>query len=181
MSATHCAHNRTTMAAPLTDDERANIIALIEAGMSRRDIAKQVHRDPATITRIAKSIGHDWLSKADDRTQSSLARAHKARSAYCAERRAEMAGRLQVAAERMLEQLDEPFVAFSFGGRDNLYNEHEFLHPPVDAQFTIVRAVRESMRTVLDIDRHDNRADEGAAAVDEWLRGVIGDSVQAAS
>lgn len=27
-----------------------------------------------------------------------------------------------------------------------------------------------------DVDRHDNRADEGAAVVDEWLRSIVGEA-----
>lgn len=46
--------------------------------------------------------------------------------------------------------------------------------PPVEAKRQLVQAAREALRTVLDIDRHDNRNDEGLAAVDAWLRDIAG-------
>lgn len=152
------------MAKPVTDDEREEIIALIRSGLSRSDIVKRTGRGSSTITRIAASIDHDWLSQADARTQSSLVRAHNARSAYSAERRAGIAARLTEEAELLLDQLHEPHVAFNFGGKDNDYNEHEMAEPPIESKRALIQATREAMRTVIDISRHDTKADENNAA-----------------
>lgn len=165
------------MATPISDDERNHIIDLINQGLTRNQIAETSGRGQATITRIAASIGHNFLAAADQRTQTSLTRAHEARSAYSAERRALIAARLTVEAERLLDQLHEEHLAFNFGGKDNTYEEHRLVEPPVDAKRQLVQAAREAMRTVLDIDRHDNRQEEGLAAVDEWLRGMVTDVV----
>lgn len=161
------------MAAKLTDDEREAIEELIRSGLSRNDIVERCGRSNGTVTRIAREIG--WTFG-----QTNLAHAHDARSAYSAERRAELAARFTEECERLLDQLHEPHLAFNFGGKDNTYEEHELDEPPVDAKRALIQSAREAMRTVLDISRHDEKADEGAAVVDQWLRGVIGDSVQAA-
>lgn len=155
------------MAKPLTDDERERILELIRAGKGCAEIAREVGRAVDTVSRIAKTIGHQF-------GKTNLARAHDARSAYSAERRAAIAARATERAEQMLERWEQPYLVFNFGGRDNDYNEHELVEPPVEAKRAMAQTFRDLMRTVLDIDRHDNRADEGLAAVDEWLRGMLG-------
>jgi transposase len=155
------------VAKPLDDAERQQIIDLLQQGKSRNDIAAATGRSNGTISRIAASIGHTF-------GQSNLAHAHEARSAYSAERRARIAERFTEEAEKLLDQLHGGYLVFNFGGRDNTYEEHELLEPPVEAKRQLIQAAREAMRTVLDIDKHDNHNDEDLAAVDAWLRDVFG-------
>lgn len=158
---------------PVTDQERERIVALIRSGLKRNDIVEQTGRGGATITRIAKSIGWDWMSIADARTQTTLARAHEARSAYSAERRAVIAATFTERAEQLLADMEREFVAFNFGGKDNTYAEHAMDRPPVDARFTMVRAAREAMRTVLEIDRHDQvTSGEGKSMIERLVEGL---------
>jgi hypothetical protein len=158
------------MARPLSQEERDEIAKLCGEGKSANEIARLTGRSPSTVTKVANETGHRF-------GHSNLARAHEARSAYSAERRAELAAKLTERAEQLLDEMDGKFVAYSFGGRDNDYNEHEFESPPIDAKFTMIRAAREALRTVLDIDRHDNRNDENLSAVDAWMRSLIGEAV----
>lgn len=160
------------MAKPLDDDERQRIVQLIESGKGCAETAKLVGRSPDTVSRIARSIG--WTFGVTN-----LARAHEARSAYSQDRRAQIAARATERAEEMLEKMSGAYLVFNFGGRDNTYEEHTLDAPPTEAQRAMAQTFRDLMRTVLDIDRHDNRADEGLSAVDEWLRGIVGDSVVA--
>lgn len=153
---------------PVTDDERKRIAQLLTEGHSYRAIAEETGRGRSTIARVAKAIGHRA-------GQSNLARAHEARSAYSAERRALLAARFTEEAEQLLDQLHQEHRAFSFGGRDNVYTEQLLPEPDIAGKRQLVQAAREAMRTVLDIDRHDNRADErGAAEVDRWLLAMMG-------
>lgn len=158
------------MATKLTDDERATIAQHLEQGLSRVQIARLTGRGVGTIDRVAKSIGF----RADQSTASRVRRAQEARSAFSAERRATLAARLQVESERLLDDMHGPYLVWNFGGRDNTYAEHELPAPPVEARRQIVATVAEAQRTIIAIDKHDNRADEGLAAVDQWLRDMLG-------
>lgn len=154
------------MAAPLTDDERQRIVALLGEGKSARAIADEVGRSTDTVSRIARAIGHDF-------GRTNLARAQDARSAYCAERRALIAARMTEECELLLDQLHQPHLAYSFGGKDNTYEEHELSEPPVDAKRALIQSARECVRTVLEIDRHDNKS-EGTSAFEAFLATVFG-------
>lgn len=153
-----------TTVARIPDDERQRIADLIRTGQhSRNEIAKITGRGVATITRIGNDIGWDWLSACDERTQSTLARAHDARSAFCAERRAAIAARLTEESELLLDELHGEHLVFNFGGKDNTYEEHVLSEPPTEVKRALVSTVREAMRTVIEIDRHDSVVDEGKA------------------
>lgn len=155
------------MAKPLTNTERQAIIDALNAGTPYAQIVKTTGRGKSTISRIAKEIGHQA-------GRSNLVRAQESRSAYCAERRAEIAGRLTERVEEIIERMEGEFLVYNFGGSDNTYAEHKLDDPPVEALRAMGQTIRDLLRTVLDIDRHDNRADEGAAAVDQWLREIVG-------
>jgi hypothetical protein len=157
------------MAKPLTQEERDEIIDLLPTGKSAREIAAHTGRSVDTVSRLARSVGHAF-------GQTNLARAHEARSAYSAERRAESAARAQELADKLLGKASGKYLVFNFGGRDNDYNEHELEEPPVEALRQIAASYRDLMRTVLDVDRHDNRNDENLSAVDEWLRTIVGEA-----
>lgn len=164
------------MSTPVTDDERARIVELMQAGHSRSQIATETGRGKSTITRIANEIGHDWLTTADARTQSTLARAHEARSAYTAEARAKAAERAQERMQEILDSfMDERTVMVPT--RDGI--ERVLAPPDAKAIRDLASAVHTLQRTVLDIDRHDNRAEDGLSAVDQWLRGLIGEETAA--
>lgn len=155
------------MAKPLTPDERDRIVALLATGATCRQIADQVGRSPDTVSRIAKDVGHTFGQLAG-------AHAREARSAYCAERRAGIAARATERAEQLLERMEGEFLVFNFGGKDNTYEEHRLEEPPVEAVRAMAQTVRDLVRTVLDIDRHDNRDEGDLAAVDRWLRDLVG-------
>lgn len=159
------------MAKPLTDDERAEIVELLERGLSCGAIAKQVGRSGDTVSRIARDVGHRF-------GRSNSLRAQEARSAYCAERRADIAAAATERAEQVLQRMEGPHRVFNFGGRDNTFNEEILDQPPVDAQRAMAQTIRDLMRTVIEIHRLDTKADEGVSDVDDWLRHQMGESVQ---
>lgn len=152
------------MAKPLDDDERARIVALIESGQTAKTIADETGRSTGTISNIAKSIG--WRFG-----QSNLARAHEARSAYCAERRAGIASTATEHIERVLAEYFDKQQVIALTPDGTVVVD---VKPDARALRDMASAVHTLTRTVIEIDRHDNRNDDGLAAVDEWLRGIVG-------
>lgn len=140
----------------LSDDERSTILALLRGGSSYGEIRDATGRSVGSIAKVAKDNGVNAEHSAADRTRV----ARQARAAYSAERRAEFAARLQEEAEHLLEQMRGRYLAFNFGGKDNTYEEHELDEPPVEAKRQLMAAIREAERTILDIKKADERADE---------------------
>ncbi len=167
------------MAKPLTDHERQTIIKLLTANpdLARNEIARRTGRSTDTIRRIAHQIGHRF-----DRTKTETAT--RARQADLAARRAELATALVADAARLRAQLWEPCVerkamAVSRGSDVGSVVEIVEVHhdrPPFADQQRIMVSVGIAVDKVLAIDRHDNSAGEGLAAVDRWLRAMIGDA-----
>lgn len=160
-------------ASKLTDNERAEIARLLENGLSRAQIARATGRSQGSIDRVAKAIGH----RADQSTAMRTRRANEARKSYSAERRAVLAAKACEAAEKLLDELDEPYTVFSFGGRDNTFTSEVLPGAPADVRRIAVQSSRDALRTALEVDRHDNREGEQLAAVDQWLRSLVGESV----
>jgi hypothetical protein len=155
------------MAKRLTDAERQEIIDLLPTGASARELAKRTGRSVDTISRIARSVGHEF-------GRTNLVRAREARSAYGAEARAELAAAAVEEISRLLGDMRKPHVAFSFGGKDNSYNERHFPEPDARSKRELAAAAGALGRMLMDIVRHDERADEVGSDFDEWLREKIG-------
>lgn len=153
-------------APPLTDAERQQIRDLHAAGHGCNDIARQLGRDRATISKHAKDLGLTF-----DRKQTKAAT--DARVADAKHKRAILSEQLLDDALRLRAQLWEPATVFNFGGRDNTYEERTLDKPPFADQEKILRSLAVAVdkhARLLELDRDP----EGLAAVDAWLRGITG-------
>ena len=149
---------------PVTPAERKRIVALLREGKSYRTIRKTIRRANATISKIAQEEGIDF----DARSKAQVAKATEARKAFSAEWRAAFCERLAADIERMRCQFSEPTVISNFGGRDNVYNEHEVSEPPIESKRHLSFSIAQLMKTMLEVDRHDNRVSD-TSAVEMWL------------
>lgn len=108
-----------------TDKHAQEARALFDEGHGCNAIARKLSVSPATISGWAKREGLRF-----DRSQTALAvRAH---TIDLAEMRVHLAQKMAVAASDMLDRLDGEYTVFSFGGKDNEYNEHTLEEPPVE-------------------------------------------------
>lgn len=104
---------------------RAEAKRLYDEGFGCNAIAKQLDWSPATISKWAKDEGLQF-----DRSQTALAvRAH---TIDLAEARLELARKMSVAANDLLDSLDGEYLVYNFGGKDNSYEEHTLDKPPVE-------------------------------------------------
>lgn len=122
------------MPEPVTDDEREQIRALHAQGIGRNEIARAIGRGTRTVSVQAGKMGlvFDNAEMTDAAT--------RVRKAQLAARRMDLAEALQEDAERLTEQMWEPAVVFSFGGKDNTYEKRDVDEPPADAKKALMGA-----------------------------------------
>ena len=117
------------------DGQRAR--ELFDQGMSCNAIARELGVGAATISRWAKREGLSF-----DRAQSALA--VRARSIDIAKSRTELTQKLLAVAHESLDNLDGPYLVYSFGGKDNTYEEHVLDSPPIEVVRTAVTIGRDA-------------------------------------
>lgn len=155
-----CGQN-SCVPAPLPESVRQQVRDLLPSGKSCRKIAQEAGISPASVSKIAREVGHRF-------EQQHAAHAREVRSAYCAAARADFAARLFGDLERLRGQLFAETVQFSFGGRDNDYAEHTTDRPTVQQQRDLMVAISNGVKSLLDIDRHDRQTDD-VSVFGQWL------------
>lgn len=151
----------------IPDDTRNAIIAdLKNENGSTREIAARHGVGHASVSRIASDAG-----LALDRSKTK--NATEARAADNAASRVRLSARFLDEAHAALDDLHEEHTVFSFGGRENSYNEHKLPKPPTGDKRNLMIIAATAADKHMALERHDNEA-EGVSAVDAWLRDVIG-------
>lgn len=154
----------------MDDSKRQQILEAVTNanGRSRNDIAREFGVSGSTVGRIADEAG---VQDAWDRTNTE--KGTQARSADLAELRSRTAARFLQKANEMLDRLEEPCEVFAFGGAENRFNS-EILHRPPSAEArNLMTAAAIALDKHVLLDKHD-ADDSGGAAVDAWLRHVMG-------
>jgi len=111
------------------DTERARSLAA--EGLSCRAIAKELGVVPSTISRWAKGAGVSF-----DRSQT--AAANEAHKVDLAAGRIRLAEKMLAAAEDMIDRIDDPYLVYNFGGKDNTYAETLLDSAPVEVRRNII-------------------------------------------
>ena len=157
------------MPAPLAASRRAAILEDIRAGMSCGQAARTHGVSRSTVSKLAADNGISFeRSQTKSATEAAVADARAIRAAT--------SRRFLDEANKLLDELRQPHTAYSFGGRDNTYAEHEFPEPPVDAKRTLITAAAIAFDKHLAQERHDADDGTGLSAVDAWLRGMLGET-----
>lgn len=117
--------------AAISDAKRDEVLNLFDQGLSRNDIARRTGISAGSVTNICTAAG-----RAFDR--SATKRASEARTIDLAAARLEFASEMSLAALELLRTRDKPYLVYAFGGRDNVYREHELARPPVEVVRNIV-------------------------------------------
>lgn len=146
----------------VTSADRGAVRRLHAAGKGRNEIAREIGRSVATVTKLATELGLTF-------DRAATADATAARQADARARRTALALALLDDAEQLRAQLFAPCTVHAFGGRDNTYNEAHLDRPPHRDQRDIVHAVHTAVAASLRLDERD--ADAGA----EGARSMLGD------
>lgn len=152
---------------PLTDRELDRIRALHGEGKTRNDIARELKRSASTITKACTNMGLSF-----DRTATKAATEAKVADAKA--RRAEIMNGLLDDVQRLRAQLFAPAIVFSFGGKENSYNERPVDEPPARDKRDLMGSISLALNASLRLDDHDGDK-EGLAAVDAWLKAMLGE------
>jgi len=115
-----------------TDEESTRLTELHAAGESLTFIAKEMQRSTETIHRHAERLKLSF-----DRTRT--AKAAEAKHVDNKARRAALEERLLIEAEKVIDQMWSETLVFSFGGKDNTYEEHTLKQPTYSDQKAIVQ------------------------------------------
>jgi hypothetical protein len=125
---------------------------------------------------IPKGTIHWWSYKAGvkagcaEKTRAAVAVA----TADNAARRARIAAALLDDVERLRDQFWSACEVYNFGGKDNTFNTAEINQPGFRDKQAIATTMGIFLDKSLALERFDADGGQGLAAVDEWLRSVLG-------
>lgn len=149
------------MAEPFTTDELDRLRQLHAEGKSVRAIANDLGRSFSTVSRHARHMG---LKFDTERTQA----ATEKRSTENRLKRAELESRFLDEAAALLDQLHEPHLVYSFGGRDNTYAQETLPQPDVGAKRALIQAAGTAVDKAIklaDVDKTTTGADAGKSMI----------------
>ncbi|WP_336651597.1 MULTISPECIES: helix-turn-helix domain-containing protein [unclassified Leucobacter] len=148
------------------DPKRALLRDLHAKEMSVRAIADELGVSRSTVSRWAKEDG-----LAFDRART--AQAVAAHSIDLAAGRQRLAEKMLRRAEEALDELDKPYVVFSFGGRDNVYNEHELKRPPIEVKRNVLTMAGITFDKLTRIVEKDPDVSGAASVVQSLEAGIL--------
>lgn len=111
------------------DAERAQ--ELFGQGLGCNAIARELGVAPSTVSKWAKDTKRSF-------DRSKVAAANAAHTIDLAAGRIRLAEKMLAASESMLDKIDDRYLVYAFGGKDNLYREHELESAPVEVRRNII-------------------------------------------
>ncbi len=151
-----------TRGRPVDDETRADVRARIAAGQPRNKIAREVGIGAATVSKIADDAGLTF-----DRSR--IESATKARQVDLAAGRTRLAEKMLAASESMLDKIDEPYLVYNFGGKDNEYNFRTLDSAPVEVRRSVIVTAGITFDKLTRIVERDNGGLEQAQGVLDQL------------
>lgn len=153
---------------PITDADYDRVRELHAQGLSRNRIAREIGRNPSTVSKIARELGLSF----DRGSDPSIRQAQDARASDARTRRQRLALDLLDDAEKMRQQLFAPCTVYNFGGKENSYNEHTLDEPGFRDKRDLMHAIGLAIDRAIRLDTHD-KAGDAVAGVDAWLAAMI--------
>lgn len=150
---------------PISPEQRQQVLDLHAQGLPRNEIARQAGISAGSVTNICRDAGLSF-----DRSATKQATA--ARSVDLAAGRLRLAEKMLAASESMLDTIDEPYLVYSFGGRDNDYNEHTLDSAPVEVKRNIITTAGITFDKLTRIvEKSDTGLEQAAGVLDQIAEG----------
>lgn len=146
---------------PVTAHQRARILDLHGKGVTRNEIHRLTGVAAATVSKVVKDDGGTF-------DRSKIATAAEARRVDLVEMRSSLAVKMIAKAHQLVDDIDRPFLAFNFGGKDNTYEEHELDRAPTGDIRNLMQSASIASKESRELDRVDGDAssDERAMLTD---------------
>jgi hypothetical protein len=126
----------------MSEEKWPELQRLHALGMGRNEISREMGIEASCISRTAAHLDLTF-------DRSKILAAAEARAADIAERQSLIAERFMDVAEDSLERLYRETTVFSFGGKDNEYNDHTFPEAPIAERQKLVLAAAIAVDKVL--------------------------------
>lgn len=149
---------------PVEDSVRARAIELIGAGPPRNANSRDLQIAPSSVSAIARDAGLSF-ERAIQTASATAARQHDLKV-----RRIELIDELVSKAADHLVAIDQPFLAFSFGGKENECNEHTLERAPTGDILNLHRAASLALKDARELIRDD---DQGVAEAKSMLMNLV--------
>lgn len=115
----------------ITDDQKAEVLALHAEGHPRNEIARRVGISAGSVTNICRDN-----DRAFDRSETK--HATEARKIDLAAGRTRLAEKMLAASEAMLDRIDDKYVVYNFGGKDNTFEQRTLDSAPVEVRRNVI-------------------------------------------
>lgn len=144
------------MARTFSHDDEERLRQLHADGVSRNEIARQMGWSVGTVTNHSQRLGLSFAREA-------VRAATDARQLDLKDRRQRLQEALIGDAERMREQLFAPHMAYSFGGRDNVFASRIVSEPPPADKQKLMAAISTAIDKSLRLAEFDSESDTDKA------------------
>lgn len=152
---------------PVTEEDYARVRELHALGMGRNAIAYEMNRGPRTVSVIAAELGLVFDTSMTEE-------ATRARVAQLAALRADTALDLHLDALKLTQQMWEPTRVFSFGGKENTFNDALVDEPPAADKKALMTAagvaLEKSLKLVPPAD--DSGAEDAKSMLGKLMLGL---------
>lgn len=117
--------------ARISDETRAEVLRLHAENHSRNEVARRTGISAGSVTNICRA--HD---RAFDRSETK--QATEARQVDLAAGRIRLAEKMLAASESMLDRIDDEYVVYNFGGKDNTFEQRTLDSAPVEVRRNVI-------------------------------------------
>ena len=151
--------------ATITDAQRDEVLRLHSEGHARNEIARKIGISAGSVTNICRAADRSF-----DRSETK--QATEARVIDLAAGRTRLAEKMLAASEDMLDRIDDPYLVYSFGGKDNDYNEHRLESAPVEVRRNIITTAGITFDKLTRIvEKSDSGLDQAVGVLDTIAEG----------
>lgn len=149
----------------ISDEQKAQVLALHTEGHARNEIARRVGISAGSVTNICRAAARTF-----DRSETKQATA--ARQIDLAAGRIRLAEKMLAASEDMLDRIDDEYVVYNFGGKDNTFEQRTLDSAPVEVRRNIITTAGITFDKLTRIvEKSDTGLDQAVGVLDTLAEG----------